>query len=291
MLANNLEVGCFALVDPFCPLEHQLKRIAEMGFSCADITDTHQGALLGGDIFDAAVSLDDNPFHVKRIFDKYNLTISSIASHAHLLDPVSPARFGTAEIMKSIKLAHALNIKYVITTEHSGSTPWAKKLSYDQKIFTITEKLYEPLQLAEDMGVTLLMEPHGPVTDSVQGMQDILDASDSKAFGVCLDTGNSWLGGADPVEMATKFKDKIGHVHWKDLPAEMEAERGKKFGCGFSMIALGEGVIDIAGVYDVLCDSDIPHCTLEIYGEDKLKESDVYLKSLRNKTSQQKANV
>ena len=46
--------------------------------------------LLGGDIFDAAVSLDCNPFDVKRLFDKYGLTISSVAAHAHLLDPTHP---------------------------------------------------------------------------------------------------------------------------------------------------------------------------------------------------------
>ncbi len=283
MSVENLKVGCFALVDPFSSLEHQLKRIEEMGFKYADITDTHQGALLGGGLFDAAVSLDDNPFHVKRLFDKYNLTISSVASHAHLLDPPSPARFGTAEIMKSIKLAHALGIKCVITTEHAGTTEWAKNLTYDQKVFTTTEKLVEPLKLAEDMGIQLLLEPHGPLTDSVQGMKDLLTASDSSALGVCLDTGNSWLGGADPVEMAKEFKDLIGHVHWKDLPTEMEEVRGNQFGCGFSSIALGEGVIDLEGVYEVIHDAPIPHCTLEITGEQNLKKSDEFLNSMRQK--------
>jgi len=51
------------------------------------------------------------------------------------------------------------------------------------------------------------------------------------------------------------------------------------FGCGFSTIALGDGVIDIKGVCEVLKDADIPSSTLEIIGsEDILKKSVKYLK-------------
>ncbi len=287
-----MKIGCFALVDAFHTLDHQLARIQEMGFDCADITDNHPGGLLGGDIFDAAVSLDCNPFDVKRLFDKYGLTISSVAAHAHLLDPTSPARYGTSEIMKALKLAGTLGIEYVITTEHAGSTAWARNLSYEQRIFTIAEKLYEPLRLAGDLGVKLLFEPHGPVSDTIQGIKDVRTALDNHpAFGVCLDTGNSWLGGADPVAMAREFRDIIGHVHWKDLPEEMEASRGKITGCGFSTIALGDGVIDIAGVYSELRDAGIAHSTLEIAGADNLKKSAAYLGKLEEQASEATASV
>jgi hypothetical protein len=46
-------------------------------------------------------------------------------------------------------------------------------------------------------------------------------------------------------------------------------------------IALGEGVIDIARVYHVLKDAPcLEYSTLEIGGEDNLKNSYAYLKSL-----------
>lgn len=281
-----MKVGCFALIDPFRTLDHQLSRIAELGFDSADITDNHPGGLLGGNVFDAAVSLDCNPFDVKRLFDHYGLTISSIAAHAHLLDPTHPARYGTSEIMQALKLAGMLGIGYVITTEHAASTDWARKLSYEQRVLIIAEKLYEPLRLADDLGVKLLFEPHGPISDTIQGIRDVRAAlGNHPAFGVCLDTGNSWLGGADPVAMAREFRDIIGHVHWKDLPAEMEPSRGKKTGCGFSTIALGEGVIDIAGVFQVLRDAHIAHGTLEIYGDDNLLRSAAYLRDLEQQAA------
>lgn len=278
-----MKIGCFALVDPFNVLDHQLERIAGMGFKYADVTDNHPGGLLGREFgFNSTVSLDDNPMDVKRQFKDKGLTISTVCAHSNLLDPVAPFRYSTHEIMKAIRLAALMGVEYVVTTEGEPSTPRGKKLNFDESIFVITEKLYEPVRLAADLGVTILLEPHGPITDTIKGMETILDSLNApKGLALNIDTGNSWLGGTDPVEFAKKFKSKIHHIHWKDLPADFEKDRGKIFGCGFSSIALGEGVIDIKGVYDVL--HDVEFATLEIAGDDNLKKSLEYLESLSQK--------
>ncbi len=44
-----MKVGCFALIDPFTSLDHQLGRIKDWGFKYADITDNSDGAILGGE--------------------------------------------------------------------------------------------------------------------------------------------------------------------------------------------------------------------------------------------------
>ncbi len=66
----------------------------------------------------------------------------------------------------------------------------------------------------------------------------------------------------------------------------MEASRGEITGCGFSTIALGDGVIDIAGVYSVLRDAGIAHSTLEICGDDNLVRSAAYLNNLEKQASE-----
>jgi inosose dehydratase len=232
--------------------------------------------------FAATVSLDDNPFDIQRLFASYGLTITSFCAHANLLDPSSPARYATNEIMQAVRQAAAMGVKHVITTEGDPKSAWGHKLTHDQRVFITAEKLHEPLRLANDLGVYLLLEPHGILTDSITGIQDVMAMlGNPENLGVNLDTGNSWLGGADPVEMARVFKDKIMHVHWKDLPADWEARRGTVYGCGFGPIALGEGVVDIAGVYNTL--KDAPHLeysTLEVGGEENLKNSYAYLKTL-----------
>jgi len=278
-----MKVGCFALIDPFTTLEHQLKRIADMGFKYADVTDTHPGSSLGRDYgFAATASLDENPMDLKRLFDKHGLTATTVCAHATLLDPVSPSRYGTHEICKAIMLARGMGVEHVITTEGHPQTDWADALSFDEKVLVIAEKLYEPVRLAADMGVKVLLEPHGPITDTIEGLQAIMDRlGNPDSLGVNLDTGNSWLGGSDPVEMARTFRDRIFHVHWKDLPAEWEARRGTMWGAGMGLVALGDGVIDLAGVYDVVKDAPhVEYSTLEVAGDDNLKRSYQYLKSL-----------
>ncbi len=277
-----MNIGVFLLIEPFASVERQLERAKEMGFTHADITDTNSGgSMLGSAGFSPTVSLDENPFEVRRLFEKHGIIPSAVCAHAMLLEPSNPGVFGTAEIVKAVRFAAAIGIKDVVTTETDPRSEWAERLTYEQRVFVTAEKLYAPVRMAEDYGVRILLEPHGPITDSIRGIQDVFDMlGNPQALGVNLDTGNSWLGGADPVEMARVFKDKIHHVHWKDLSAEWEPRRGTMYGCGFSTIALGDGVIDIEGVCDVLRDAPIDSSTLEIVGsEDILKRSAEYLRA------------
>jgi inosose dehydratase len=277
-----MNIGVFLLIEPFASVEEQLKRAKEMGFKHADITDTNAGgSMLGSAGFSPTISLDENPFEVLRLFQKYDITPCTVCAHAALLEPSNPGVYGTAEIMKAVKLAAAIGIKDVITTDTDPRSEWAENLTYEQQVFIMAEKLYTPVKMAADYGVNILLEPHGPVTDSIKGLQDVFDMlNNPPSLGVNLDTGNSWLGGADPVEMAKVFKDKIHHIHWKDLGEEWVPQRGKLYGCGFSTIALGDGVIDIKGVCEVLKDANIESSTLEIIGsEDNLKKSVEYLRA------------
>jgi inosose dehydratase len=90
-----------------------------------------------------------------------------------------------------------------------------------------------------------------------------------------------WLGGGDPVEMVKKLGEKIEHVHWKDMPADLEAERGKRFGSGMAIIPLGTGAVDIKGTFEALQKAGFDgHTTLEVAGDEAVKKSYDYLKSL-----------
>jgi inosose dehydratase len=267
-----MNIGVFLLIEPFASVEEQLKRAKAMGFDCADITDTNSGgSLLGTAGFSPTVSLDDNPFEVKRLFEKYEIVPSTVCAHAGLLEPSNPGIFGNTEIMKAVRFAAAIGIKEVVTTELEPRSEWAKNLSDQERVLIIAEKLHPPVKMAEDLGVRILLEPHGPVTDSIDALAAVFDRlGNPQSLGVNLDTGNAWLGGADPVEMAKVFKDKIHHIHWKDLSQEWEPQRGTVFGCGFSTIALGDGVIDIRGVCEVLKGQNIASSTLEIVGSEEI---------------------
>jgi len=272
-------VGCFALNTPFAGLESQLAQIREWGFRWADVTDNADGACLGVEFgFAALASLDANPFDLRRKFGEYGIGISAWCAHANLLDPTAPWRYGTAQILKAVRAAATAGIPCVITTEGEPRTAFGHGLSRREGVLLIREKLAEPLRLAADCGVKLLLEPHGPLTGSLDTMEELLEKLDSPALGLNLDTGNFWLGGGDPVAFVRRFGSRIAHVHWKDMPAEMEARRGSRFGCGMATIPLGTGVVGIASVVAELRRAGFAgHTTLEVAGGDAVSGSRDFL--------------
>lgn len=277
-----IKIGCFALIDPFSTLDHQLDRIRDWGFHYADVTDTGDGAVLGNHFgFSAVASLDANPFETKRLFESRGLVITSYCAHADLLDASAPWRYGTSEIIKAVRSAATIGVRHIVTTEGEPVTPFGQNLTDKEAVFLIAEKLYEPVKVAEDHGVMILLEPHGPITGTIDGTEAILEKVNSPALGLNLDTGNSWLAGTDPVDYVKAFGNRIQHVHWKDLSPEWEERRGKVFGCGMSPIALGAGVVDIKGSFHALIAGGFDgYSTLEIGGDSAVLESAAFLESL-----------
>ena len=277
-----IKVGCFALINPFTTLDKQLDQIKEWGFEYADLTDSSDGACLGNEYgFTSIASLDANPFELNRMFESRGLTMTSVCAHANLLDPAAPWRYGTEQIIKAVKIAGAIGVKHVITSEGDPKTNFGEEVSDEEAIFTICEKLNAPLEVAADYGVKILLEPHGRVTDSIPLLERVIDRCNSDALGVNLDTGNFWLGGSEPLEFIKTFGEKIEHVHWKDLPEEFVSQRGTIFGCGMAAIPLGTGVIGIEAIYKALVESGFDgYSTLEIAGEEAVVQSYEFLKSL-----------
>jgi len=271
-----MKIGCFALVEPFVGMARQFEAIREMGIEYADLTDNHDGASLGVECgFAASVSLDSHPSKIRDLVEAAGLTLTSFCAHANLLDPASPDVYGTFQIIKAIRLAHLLGIRDVITTEGEPKTAFGHSLTPAEQVCSIREKLQAPLEWADELGVRVLLETHGPVTDSVERMGDLLDLlGPEDVVGVSLDTGNSWLGGAEPLDYVKAFGKRIQHVHWKDMPAEWLDKRGTLTGCGMAAIALGAGVVDLPPVVKALQEAGFEGATtLEIAGQENVTRS------------------
>lgn len=269
-------IGSFALIRPFSPLADQFAAIKELGVTYADITDNHDGATLGTEYgFAASASLDSHPAVIREMAKAHGITLTSVCAHANLLDPTSPDRYQTPQIIKAIKFAHFLGVRQVITTEGDPKTEFGHSLTPAEQIFAIKEKLQEPVRWAEELGIELLLEPHGPVTDSVDRLGAVLDAlRHDQTVGVNLDTGNSWLGGSEPLDFIKTFGQRIKHVHWKDMGSDWIPKRGTLYGCGMGSIPLGEGVVGIQAIITELQRVGFNGpTTLEVAGEENVRTS------------------
>ncbi|MBM3289267.1 MAG: sugar phosphate isomerase/epimerase [Candidatus Hydrogenedentes bacterium] len=75
---------------------------------------------------------------------------------------------------------------------------------------------------------------------------------DSPAIGINFDTGNSYLCGHDPYVWLERVKDRLVHLHAKDISVQQsDADRGKITGTPVGC-ACGDGVIDWKRVIDIV---------------------------------------
>ncbi|MET7989357.1 sugar phosphate isomerase/epimerase [Amycolatopsis sp. NPDC005232] len=98
-------------------------------------------------------------------------------------------------------------------------------------------------------GLKTVLHPHvGTHAETRAEVERFLTDSD---LPLCLDTGHLLIGGTDPVELARRHPDRIGHLHLKDVRGEL-AEAVRKGTVGYTeavgkglYVPLGEGDVDI----------------------------------------------
>jgi inosose dehydratase len=118
--------------------------------------------------------------------------------------------------------------------------------------------LDEVAQIAARHRMTLAVHPHfGTVIERKAHVDRFIEAS---SHGLCLDTGHLALGGSDPVDVATRARDRVVHVHLKDVDGSLGAavrERTLDYGPAVRRglyRTLGEGTARVADVIGLLRD-------------------------------------
>jgi len=197
-------------------------------------------------------SLDTDPEYFKNFCGKHKLKISGVSSHSDLLD----TRIGVEYARKGIMYARALADRGLFDTPpvvQICEQMFPPKWMTDKEAYAIMKMNLRPImECCADNGVYLGVEPHGPYTAHKKSMLRILELNDSPWLRVNFDTGNSYLAGEDPYEFLRAIKDKLIHLHAKDISVtQSDAERGKVAGTAVGC-ACGDGVIDWAKVIRIV---------------------------------------
>jgi inosose dehydratase len=118
-------------------------------------------------------------------------------------------------------------------------------------------------QRALDRGVVATFHAHtGTYIESPDEVAALLEATDPDVVKICLDTGHTVVGGGDPVELARLARDRIAHIHLKDVePRVLERVRSRELTVEQAweqnlFCPLGEGAVDFAAVLAELGDYD-----------------------------------
>ena len=192
-----------------------------------------------------SVSMFDDPMYVKELCDKHNIKLSGLSSHTPLCKPEISVEY----LKMAIRWAADAGAPVVNTDE--GPKPFwtTKEMDYQLMKYTLTEAA----MVAERHGIKIGLEPHQQYSKTPDGLDSIYDLVKSPAIGINFDTGNSYLsGGSDVYEWLERVKERLVHLHAKDISmAQSKAERGKVTGTPVGC-ACGDGVVDWKRIIDIV---------------------------------------
>lgn len=215
--------------------EKCFQRIQELGEKHVELTTATGFNLLEGLGFSPYVSVDDDPYIMRDLLAKYDLQIASIDcdypiwSH-HSIDVLN----------KTIVWGDMLGCRLFVTTD-SGAYPPGRS---DEEWLQVIKYHFEcVLPVAERHDAVIAIEPHGYLTTKPEALWRMATQNGSDRVGINFDTGNSFIAGQDPVSFIERVKDRVIHMHIKDVSGELAAAiRGEETGIASSEVAVGEGV-------------------------------------------------
>jgi inosose dehydratase len=121
------------------------------------------------------------------------------------------------------------------------------------------ERVERAARRALDAGVAATFHPHtGTHVESPDEVASLLEHTDPEVVKLCFDTGHTVVGGGDPVELARTARDRIAHLHLKDVdPRVLERVRDAEESVDEAwerglFCPFGEGAVDFGAVLAAL---------------------------------------
>jgi inosose dehydratase len=117
-------------------------------------------------------------------------------------------------------------------------------------------------RVAEETGLRTVFHHHcATFVETAAEIDRLLERTEPSRVGLCLDTGHAAFGGGDPVAVATRWRDRIWHVHLKDCdPAVRTRAAAEEWDYQQSVrqgvfCELGRGVVDFPAILALLRES------------------------------------
>lgn len=219
------------------------------------------------------VSMWEDPLDVQAICDKHGVKCSGLSAHC----PVPQPDISVNYLRHAVRFAAEMGAPVINTDE--GVKADFTDVETDHVLMKYT--LTKVARAAEKRGILIGLEQHQIYSRTPDGLDRIYGLVDSPAIGINFDTGNAYLAGADIYPWLERCRDRIIHIHAKDITVEhSERERGKVSGTPVGC-ACGEGVVDWARCIDILKPLDRQVCfSVECGTPEQAAASLDHLKSL-----------
>ena len=223
-----------------------VERAAQLGYRLIEPMVHNGRELLSEAGYFHSFSMENDPFEMKDVLQQYGVGASGLSAHCPLMRP----EISVPYLEKAVRFAAAIGAP-VVNTDEGIRPEWLD----DEECFQVMRySLKKVLQIAERHQVYIAIEPHQSITKTTEGLQRVASLVKSPLLKINYDTGNAFLGGADPYSGLHEVLPQLVHLHAKDISFnQAEAEKGKVSGTPVGC-ACGEGVIDWSRVIGILRD-------------------------------------
>jgi sugar phosphate isomerase/epimerase len=228
------------------------------------------------------VAMWEDPLGLSEKMDKMGIRFSQIDAAFPLSLPQG-ATLGVEYALRTIRWAHLAGCHHIDTTDASKAP---EGLSDAEAMEMMKRSYGQIVEVAERYKSIIDIEPHGYYTTKPEFMEKMLAFVDSPYLRMNMDTGNTFIAGQDPVAFLARFKEKVAHIHIKDVSESLAASlRGELTGIAVSQCAIGEGVNkdNIKKCFDILVDikyDGVVSLECEGQGGPMIEKSLVFVRSL-----------
>lgn len=188
-------------------------------------------------------SMDDDPLLLKEICDRNGVKISGLSGHCPLMRP----EISVPYLQRAIRFASDVGAPIVNTDEGIKPDWMDDEFAFQVMKYTLTQVM----KTAERYKIYIGIEDHQIFSKRTEGLLRIANLVESPYLQINFDTGNAYVAGSDPYEMLEAVKDRLYHLHAKDIGGVQLESRGKVTGVPVG-VACGEGVIDWKRVIDIV---------------------------------------
>lgn len=216
-----------------------IDKAVEFNFKHVEFGVVHGHHFITSMGYEPSISMQTNPRALRRYLEEKGLQVSQIDASFPLMCPEG-ATYGVAYLQQAIRFASEINCPMVDTSD--GAVP-SEDLSEDEVFRLTCQNYHQCLRWAEDYGVIITVEPHGPYTNNGDFLERLFTHFDSEYLQFNMDTGNTFIAGNDPLKYLQRFRKYLRHMHIKDVSQELAAAaRGEDTGIGCSQAPIGQGV-------------------------------------------------
>ncbi len=233
--------------------------LRELGGETPLETCLAEARLAGFDGIELGHKFPRDALTLRPILDRHGLALVSGWYSCALLERDAAAEL--AAMSAHMTLLRDMGCTVLILAETSNAihgdraTPLSRRPVLDEQRWPVfARRLNDLADVAAASGLTVSYHHHmGTIVQSEADIDRLMDLT-GPSLTLLLDTGHATFAGADPVALARRYRDRITHVHCKDVRSAVLAEVRHADRSFLDSVVdgvftvPGDGMVDFAGV-------------------------------------------